>query len=123
MSTVSSASSWCVPEKSAADVGSVRSEKSEPVGAEHVVGRELAEGRGLHLGQVGEGALDVELVLAEHDQDGAVSLSLRRMVAASLVLGASIFQSSTTTICPMSARSLSAESRARRTILPGVRCA
>ena len=51
------------------------------------------------------------------------SLSLRTRIAASLVLGSSIFQSSITQIRPISARSLSAESRARRTIFFGVRWA
>ncbi len=51
------------------------------------------------------------------------SLSLRTMMAASLVLGSSIFQSSTTQIRPISARSLRAESRARCTIFFGVRWA
>ena len=56
---------------------------------------------------------------ASDDQDGAVQLELAQMVAASLVLGPSIFQSSTTRSARCPPGRSRAESRARRTIFLG----
>ena len=122
--SVSGASSTtCVPEKSEGAAGRVASEKTSQSARSTSWAESSPKVVVCTWGRLAKERSTSSSSWPRTTSTEPFSFSLRTMVAASLVLGASIFQSSTTTICPMSARSLSAESRARRTIFRGVRCA
>ncbi len=122
-SGASSCSTTCVPEKSEGAVGSVASEKTSQSARITSWAESSPKVVVCTWGRLANERSTSSSFWPTTTSTEPFSLSLRKMVAASLVLGPSIFQSSTTTIWPMSARSLSAESSARRTILRGVRCA
>ena len=111
-----------VPEKSDGEVGTVRSVKSSQSARTTSCAESSAcvviEASGMLRS---ESATSISSLASTH-RTVPLMRSFCRITAAARVSGSSICQSSSTMTCPVSAMSLSAESRARRIIFFGVRC-